>query len=117
VRQKGSILQRRLAQNMLTKQKVREDLKEIRYYYSKQKMFDDAGKTVVQSAVLEKVSKYNQAVKDAPARLFDLYISLYVQNNSQAALAYDWDFSTDYIKQLNKQLCEFLLFVFSQEAN
>jgi len=94
---------------MLTIQKIRDDLKEIRYYYSKQKMFDNASKTVVQSSVLNKVERYNQAVKDAPARLYDLYISLYVYNNSQATLAYDWDLAEVYIRELNKKLCEFLL--------
>lgn len=94
---------------MLTKQQIREDLKDIRYYYSKQKLFDSASKTIVQSSVIEKVNRYNQAVKDAPARLYDLYISLYVQNNSQTAVAYDWNRSNDYIKLLNKLLCEHLL--------
>jgi hypothetical protein len=58
---------------------------------------------------------YNQAVKDAPARLYDLYISLYVQNNSQAALAYEWDYTNDYIKRLNNRLCEYLLKALTQE--
>lgn len=93
---------------MLTNQEIRRDLKDIRYYYSKQKLFEDASKTIVQNTVLEKVSKYNQAMKDAPARLFSIYISLYVQNNTQTALAYDWGFSIEYIKLLSKQLCEFL---------
>lgn len=53
-------------------------------------------------------------MKNAPARLFNLYISLYTQNNTQAALAYDWDFSNDYIKQLNKQLCEYLMKCFNE---
>lgn len=94
---------------MLTLQKIREDLKEIRYYYSKQKMFDSVSKTVIQSSVLDKVNVYNQAVKDAPARLYDLYVSLYVMNNTQETLAFDWDCTPDYIKQQNKKLCEFLL--------
>ncbi len=93
---------------MKTMQTIREDLREIRYYYAKQKMFDNASKTIVTCSVAEKVSRYNQVVKYAPARLFDLYISLYVQNNTQEALAFDWNFSTAYIKQLNKKLCEFL---------
>lgn len=94
---------------MLTIQKIREDLRDIRYYYSKQKMFDHASKTVVQSSVLDKVNKYNEAVKSAPARLYDVYVSLYAQNNSQTALAYDWDCTSEYIRQLNIQLYEFLL--------
>lgn len=93
----------------LTIQKIREDLKDIRYYYSKQKIFDSNLKIVVQSSVVEKVNRYNEAVKNAPARLYDVYVSLYVQNNTQEALAFDWDFSPEYIKLLNRQLCEFFL--------
>ena len=94
---------------MLTIQKVRDDLRDIRYYFSKQKLFDDVSKTVVRNSVRDTVERYNQAVKDAPARLFDLYISLYVHNNSQSALADDWNFSDAYIRLLNQKLCEFLL--------
>jgi len=93
---------------MLTIQQIREDLNDIRFYYSKQKAIDYASKTVVQSSVVDKVNKYNQAVKDAPVRLYDLYISLYVQNNTQAALAYDWDCSERYIAKMTKDLQEFL---------
>lgn len=92
---------------MLAIQEVRRELREIRYYYAKQKVFDKATKEIP-SAVIETVSRYNQAIKNAPARLYDLYIHLYVLNNTQEALAYDWDYSNDYIKQLNKQLCEYL---------
>lgn len=98
---------------MVTMQAIREDLKEIRYYYSKQKLFDSASKCVVESSVLEKVNRYNQAVKNAPARLYDLYISVYTQNNTLFAMTYEWDYCYDYIKQLNKQLCEFLLHYFN----
>lgn len=97
---------------MVTMQTIREDLREIRYYYSKQKLFEDSSKFVVAKSVLDKVNRYNQAVQNAPARLYDLYISLYVQNNTQAALAYEWDYCNDYIKRLNKQLCEFFFKAF-----
>lgn len=36
---------------MVTMQQVRDDLKEIRYYYSKRKDFEAASKCVVESAV------------------------------------------------------------------
>ena len=98
---------------MVTMQQVRDDLKEIRYYYSKRKDFEAASKCVVESAVTYKVNRYNLAIKTTPARLYDLYISLYTQNNSQCALAEDWGFCNDYIKQLNKQLCEYLLKFFN----
>ena len=87
---------------------IREDLKDIRYYYSKQKMFDGLAKSVVQNEVVEKATKYNEAMRKAPVRLYDLYVSLYINNNTQAALAFDWDVSCEYIKMLNKSLCEYL---------
>ena len=93
----------------LTIDEIRADLREIRYYYSKQKVFDSAAKTVSRSSVMDTVDIYNEVIKFAPARLYDLYIALYVQNNSQEALAYDWGFSAEYIRRLNKQLYGFLL--------
>ena len=47
-------------------------------------------------------------MKTAPGRLFVIYVSLYVQNNSQTALADDWGFAREYIKDLNQRLVEFL---------
>ena len=90
---------------MKSLEEIREDLKDIRYYYSKQKMFDHG---VVQNDVVEKATKYNEAMKKAPVRLYDLYVSLYINNNTQAALAFDWDVSCEYIKMQNKSSCEFL---------
>lgn len=93
---------------MITLEQIREDLKDIRYYYSKQELFDHATVRVVRNTILEKVERYNNAMQDAPLKLYDLYISLYVRNNTQLALSFDWDYSSDYIKQLNRKLCEFL---------
>ena len=87
---------------MLTINQVREDLKEIRYYYSMQELFDSAANTVKPVAILNKVERYNAAIKAAPARLYILYISLYVKNNTQAALADDWGYTREYIKEINQ---------------
>lgn len=92
----------------ITLEQIHADLRDIRYYYSKQELFDSATVRVVQNSILEKVKRYNDAMKDAPIKLYDLYLSLYVRNNTQLALALDWDYSPDYIKQLNRKLCEFL---------
>lgn len=100
---------------MVTMQAIREDLRQIRYYYSKKEVFEKAAETVIPSVVFEMVNRYNQAIRNAPVRLYDLYIALYVQNNTQAAIAYEWNYGNDYIKRLNKQLCEYFLKVFNQE--
>ncbi len=93
---------------MIELKQIREDLKDIRYYYAKQKEFDGAAKTAFQNVISVKVKKYNDKMSVAPIRLYDLYISLYVNNNTQEVVAEDWNCSRDYIKQLNKQLCKYL---------
>lgn len=94
---------------MKTKEEVREDLKEIRYYCSKQRDFENAAKTIGSSAAIEKVKAYNEAIQTAPIRLYDLYVSLYVNNNTQAVVAEDWGISCDYVRKLTKNLYEYFM--------
>lgn len=93
---------------MVTMDQIRSELQELRYYYSKQRELDVAAKGVGESAVKEKAERYNAAIRKAPVRLYDLYVSLYVHNNTQLVVSLDWDRSIDYIKRLNKKLCLFL---------
>lgn len=93
---------------MLTKVEVRNDLKEIRYYYAMKDLFDRSSQTVKPLAIVQKVEKYNTAMQNAPAKLYVLYVSLYVNNNTQSALAAEWQFSADYLKELNNKLIEYL---------
>lgn len=92
----------------MTVQQVKDDLREIRYYYAKQKELDSASRTVGTSSITEKIERYNTAVRKAPVRLYDLYVALYVHNNTQLAVALDWDYTADYIRKLNNKLCLFL---------
>ena len=101
---------------MKTFEEIREDLREIRYYYSMQKIFDSAENTLKPALLLLKVRKYHEIMKNAPAKLFIVFVSLYVNNNSQAALADDWGYSREYIKELNQQLCEYLYQAFQKEG-
>lgn len=93
---------------MTTIQQIKADLREIRYYYAKQKDLDGAAHTVGTSKISQKLERYNAAVRNAPIRLYDLYISLYVNNNTQLVVSFDWDCTVDHIKRLNRQLCLFL---------
>lgn len=45
---------------MLTTVQVRNDLKEIRYYYSMKELFDRSSKTVKPLAIVQKVERYNK---------------------------------------------------------
>lgn len=93
---------------MLSLSIIRSDLKEIRYYYSRKEMFDEAFKCMGQSDIVEKAEKYNNAVKSAPAKLYDLYFSLYIKNNTQESLSNELCYTPEYIQMLNKQLLKFL---------
>ncbi len=93
---------------MIELKQIRQDLRDIRYYYTKKELFDEMSGVVMPSTLLEKLARYNKAMEAAPARLFDLYVSLYVKGKTQAALAEERNYSCDYIKQLNLELCEYL---------
>ena len=92
---------------MITLDEIRKDLSDVRYYYKRKEMFDAMlGKlhNPEASAMLAKVERYNEAVSHVPVRLIDLYIHLYMMNHTQAALANEWNYSSEYIRRLNKQL-------------
>lgn len=89
-------------------EKVREDLKDIRYYYAHKEVFERASAEQIVNNVIRKAERYNRAMEQAPPILFDLYFSLYIQNNTQAAFAYDRDYSVNYIKDLNNSLCDYI---------
>lgn len=99
----------------MTLETIRQDLKEIRYYFGMIDLFNTGSKLIPPKEIVEKVNKYNSAVSHAPARLYALYVGLYVNNNTQAVLADDWGFSTEHIKRLNNKLCYFLRDFFEKQ--
>jgi hypothetical protein len=101
----------------MTVKEIREDLREIRYYYGMSDLFKAGSKLIPPQAIVDKVEKYNKAISTAPAKLYALYVGLYVHNNTQAVLAEDWGFTDEYIKQLNNKLCDFLKKYFETHSN
>ena len=94
---------------MKTIKQIRTDLREIKYYYSKDKDFERASELIGKPTILTKVDLYNRLITKAPMRLYDLYISLYVYNNTLLVISEDWCLSLGYVKALNRKLYEFLL--------
>ena len=92
---------------MLTLTRIREDLKEIRYYYSHRDVFDEIAKKILQSRVVDKVNQYNLAASFASPWLYELYFGLYVNNNTQENYAAETGFSTEYVQVMNKKLLLF----------
>ena len=87
--------------------KIREDLKDIRYYYSRKAMFEKASASVGENSILKKINDYNALIRLAPPRLYDLYVSLYLENNTQESLSDKLGYSVEYISKLNGQLIRF----------
>ena len=93
----------------MTIQDVKRDLQDVRYYYSRRSVFDEELFACKKNTVVEKAYRYGWAMQSAPPRLYELYISLYVENKTQAAVAQEWNVCDGHIKNLNRQLREFLL--------
>ena len=93
---------------MLSLNKIREDLREVRYYYTRKELFDETFENITKNVILEKVYRYNDAIHFAPLRLYDLYVCLYTKNYTQTGLAIELGYTTEYIQMLHKKLLLFL---------
>ena len=87
---------------------IREDLKDIRYYYMRKEDFDKAFSTTGENIILKKVRQYHEVMKQASPKLYDLYISLYINCHTQESLSDKLGFTPEYIQMLNKQLLKYL---------
>ncbi len=92
---------------MLAIETIRTELAEVRYYYTRKKVLDEAIGIVGTNTILEKVARYNDAIRTAPPLLYDLYVSLYTKNLTQEALSLEWNYTPQYIQRLNKKLLLF----------
>lgn len=53
-------------------------------------------------------SKYNAAIKLASAKLYKLYVCLYLNGGTLKSVSYDLGYSRVYIEKSNKKLQEYL---------
>ena len=102
---------------MKTLAEVREDLKDIRYYYTRKSDFDKAFMETGENLIILKVKCYNQAIRNAPPKLYDLYFSLYIDCHTQESLSDKLGFTPEYIQMLNKKLIKFLQINIKCEEN
>lgn len=93
---------------MISLDKIREDLKDIRYYYARKKIFDSVSSDIGLSKVRDTVNLYNRTILMAPARLFDLYVCLYTKGYTQEGLSVELDLTPEYVQMQHKQLLLFL---------
>ena len=100
---------------MISLEKIREDLKDIRYYYARKHIFDTVKSNVGINKILDKVEIYNQAILSAPPRLFDLYVCLYTMGYTQEALSAELGFTPEYVQMQHKKMLLFLQAKFEEK--
>ena len=74
---------------------IRKDLKEIRYYYTRQEVIDRMS-SFVENDIIQSVKSYSDVMKKAPMLLYE------------EALAADWDKSLMYIRKVHVKLLNYL---------
>ena len=93
---------------MISPERVRRDLKDIRYYYARKSILDSVKGDVGINKVRSMVDRYNKIILNAPLYLFDLYVCLYVKGYTQDKMAVELNVSSQYVHSQNKKLVEFL---------
>lgn len=91
----------------MTATQIREDLKNIRYFYIRKDMFEKTNFSVGKNKIADTIERYNNAICFASPRLYDVYVSLYIENNTQESLSDKLGYSLVYISKLNSQLIKF----------
>ena len=86
---------------------IRGDLKDIRYYYARKEMFDEAFKSTGANEIVDRAKIYNEAIQSASPKLYELYVSLYIKNNTQESLSAELSYTPEYVQMLNKKLLKF----------
>lgn len=92
----------------ISAENIRRDLREIRHYCSRKKVFDAAGELIGNSAILDTMAKYNAAICTAPVRLYEIYVGLYIDGCTQEQYAESVGYTTEYIQSLNTKLIRYL---------
>ena len=93
---------------MKTIQEIRADLRDIRYYFSRKESFEKLSGLNIRCEIEEKIKHYNNLMATANPNLIDLYVNLYLRENTQESVSYDMGYSQTYIYKLNRKLLEFL---------
>lgn len=93
---------------MKTIKEIRADLRDIRYYFSRKESFEKLSGLNIRCEIEEKIKYYNNLMAKANPNLIDLYVNLYLRENTQESVSYDMGYSQTYIYKLNRKLLEFL---------
>lgn len=90
----------------ITKDQIRSDLKNIRYYYS---YINDIEKATQDCNLnfINKIKLYNQMISFASVPLYKIYHQLYILSETQESTSDKLKYSVEYICKLNSKLIDF----------
>lgn len=99
---------------MITKDEIRTTLSDIRFYYVNIRSFQNASRYIGENRIVKTAEKFNKAIENAPPKLYELYIRLYVNNGTMASVATELNYSIGYINKLNNSLVKYLYNFFNK---
>lgn len=88
-------------------EQVKTELREVKYYFSRKANMDALSKNAGESSAKALADKYVNAIRQAPAKLYDLFGCLYIQNKTQEAVAMELCYSDEHIRRLTKDLINY----------
>ena len=91
----------------MTTEEIKKDLKTIRGYYAERQALESEF-LLLPHKTTKLVQAYADAIYDAPLDLYRVYFALYVKGLTQEAAAEELNYCTEYIRQKNKKLLEYL---------
>ena len=94
-------------EKIMDKNKVANDLKEIKYYYTHKEFFESSYNITGVNKVHKLVEKYNEAICNADPQLHELYVLMYIQGNSWEVVSAIKPCSMDYVFRHHRRLIEF----------
>ena len=101
---------------MITIETIKRELEDIRYYYARRDMFDKAFDSVGKNTILQTVHRYNEAICSAPPKVYEMYVSLYIQCCTYEAAAEALCYSVNYVYKTNKKIVNFFYSAMNKEA-
>lgn len=101
---------------MISVETIKKDLEDIRYYYSRREMFAKAFDSVGKNAILQTVSRYNEAICTASPKIFEMYVALYIDCCTYESAAESLCYSVNYVYKTNKKIVDFFYESLNKEA-
>jgi hypothetical protein len=101
---------------MISLDLIKNELEDIKYYYSRKDMFDKAFNSVGKNEILQTVEKYNAIICSAPPKVYELYVTLYIECCTYEAAAEALCYSVNYVYKTHKKILDFFFNAMNKEA-